>query len=107
MSDLEDRIARFEAHVLAFPDSELPHFALGKAYLEAGREEEAVKELRETIRLKPDYLVPTLILSRLLMDHGLKEEARRLCGKAKELALIQGHEGPLKDVAELEKELAS
>jgi Flp pilus assembly protein TadD len=105
MSDLPDRIKRFQEHAKRFPDSELPHFALGKALLEAGREEEAMAEFRETLRIKPDYLIPHILLARLLMDHGKKEEARDLVRKARPLALAQGHEGPVKDIEELEKEL--
>ena len=104
MSDHESRIKRFQEHAKAFPDSELPHFALAKALLEAGREEEAMAEFRETLRLKPDYLIPHIILARLLLDHGRKDEARALAAKARPLAVAQGHDGPLREIEELEKE---
>lgn len=98
---MEDRINKFREHIKEFPDSELARFALSKAYLAAGRTAEAAEELKRTIEIKPDYLVPHLLLAKALMDLGNNKEARPLVEKAKKLAEEQNHEGPLQEAIEL------
>jgi len=54
MTDLEDRIARFENMVVADPSNDMAHFSLGSAYFDAERYEEAATSFNRCIALNPD-----------------------------------------------------
>lgn len=49
----EARIQQFQQMAEADPENELGHFSLGKAYLEAGRWEEAIVSLSRVLELNP------------------------------------------------------
>lgn len=102
---MEDRISKFREHIKQFPDSELARFALSKAYLDAGRTAEAVEELRKTIEIKPDYLLPHLLLAKAMVDLENPLEAKSFAQKAKQLAEDQNHEGPLQEAIDLLEEI--
>ena len=51
--DADTRIQQFKQMSEADPDNELGHFSLGKAYIEAGRYEDAIAPLTRVIELKP------------------------------------------------------
>ena len=54
MTDLEDRIVRFENMVVADPSNDMAHFSLGSAYFDAQRYEEAATSFNRCIALNPD-----------------------------------------------------
>ena len=54
MTDLDDRIARFENMSVADPSNDMAHFSLGSAYFDAERFEEAANSFNRCIALNPD-----------------------------------------------------
>ena len=54
MTDLDDRIARFENMSVADPSNDMAHFSLGSAYFDAERFKEAANSFNRCIALNPD-----------------------------------------------------
>ena len=52
---MNDRIEQFKNMADADPENEMGHFSLGKAYLDAGRFDEAVASLQRTLQLNPTF----------------------------------------------------
>ena len=107
--DIEARIAKWEAMVRSFPDSDLPRFSLGQALLDAGRLAEAVAAFREVARLNPTNMMAYVHMGRALLELGRLDEAKTACEEGIRLAIDQGHSGPRADceamLAEIEDEL--
>ncbi|HEX4139144.1 MAG TPA: tetratricopeptide repeat protein, partial [Candidatus Methylacidiphilales bacterium] len=57
-------IAKYEALLKSRPHDELLHFSLGKALLDAGRVDEAEKELRTALAAKDDWMIVTMLLAK-------------------------------------------
>lgn len=79
-----DRIAEFEEVAALMPEDPVVRFGLAGAYLAANRAEDAAREYREAIRLKPDYSAAHRGLGRALERTGRPGEAR--------IAYVQGLE---------------
>jgi tetratricopeptide (TPR) repeat protein len=71
----DSRIQRFEQMTAADPENELGHFSLGKAYLEAGRFEEAAGALSRTIELNPRMSKAFHLLGEAYEKAGRRDEA--------------------------------
>lgn len=78
----EDRIEQFKRVVETDPNDEVIRFGLGKLYAEAGKHEEAVEQLREVLRLKPEY-------SAAYLEMGKSLRAIQRTGEA-DAILVQG-----------------
>jgi len=76
--DPEVRIQQFRQMADADPDNELGHFSLGKAYLEAGRFEEAATSLKRVVELKPSFSKAYQLLGTALDRTGHRDEAIRV-----------------------------
>ncbi len=63
-------IAALERASTLDPSSERIHFALGKAYQQAGTDERAIEELKKTIELNPQHEHAHYVLARLYQKHG-------------------------------------
>jgi tetratricopeptide (TPR) repeat protein len=59
------------------PESSRIHFALAKAYQQAGRYEPAIKELQETLRLEPQHERAHYVLAQLYQKQGKRDLARQ------------------------------
>jgi predicted Zn-dependent protease len=93
-SDLDTKIARFQALKAQHPTLEMPRWTLATALAEAGRPEDAIAELRELVALKPDYCVAFLHLGELLVEQERFEEAVAPLERAAALAVEQHHSAP-------------
>lgn len=54
MADTASRIEQFKKMAEADPTNELGHFSLGRAYLDAGQDAEAIASLRRVVELNPN-----------------------------------------------------
>lgn len=68
--DWKDNITLFQSTVASIPDSPIAHYTLGKAYLEKGREEEAISSLRRSAALNPNFPHSRLTLAMIYQDKG-------------------------------------
>jgi tetratricopeptide (TPR) repeat protein len=75
-------IAKYEALLKSRPDDELLRFSLGKALLDAGRMDEAERELRAALAAKEDWMIVTMLLAKIAGQKGDKAPEPRRCGRA-------------------------
>jgi Flp pilus assembly protein TadD len=97
-------IAKYEALLKSRPDDELLRFSLGKALLDAGRVDEAEKELRTALAAKDDWMIVTMLLAKIAGQKGDNAAAKQMWERGLQLAIEQNHEGPEEECrAELAK----
>jgi predicted Zn-dependent protease len=97
-------IAKYEALLKSRPDDELLRFSLGKALLDAGRVDEAERELRTALAAKEDWMIVTMLLAKIAGQKGDKAGAKEMWARGLQLAIDQHHEGPEEECrAELAK----
>ncbi len=97
-------IAKYEGLLKTRPNDELIRFSLGKALLDARRVDEAEKQLREALALKPDWMIVTMLLAKIAQQKDDKATAKALWQKGLELAIAQNHDDPAEECrAELAK----
>lgn len=99
-----DRIAQFSALVARQPYNALFRFSLAQALDAAERREEAAEHYRACCASRADWMMPRILLGKLLLRSGQSASARPLLEEALELAIAQDHEDP---AAELRALLAS
>ena len=75
-SEGSERIKELEAMAQDDPDDELTQFMLGKAYLDAGRAQEAAERLGRAVELRPEHTAAHRFLGNALEKAGRLEEAR-------------------------------
>lgn len=85
-----ERIAEFEEVAGLMPEDPVVRFGLAGVYLEAGRAEDAAREYREAIRLKPDYSAAHRGLGRALERTGRLAEARAAYARGLDVARQTG-----------------
>jgi len=104
-SDPAPRSARFAALVARQPDNELFRFSLAQALLAEDRGAEAVPHLEFCVAKKTDWMMPRILLGRLLIQLGRRDRARHLLEEALQLAMAQQHEDPERELRLLLSEL--
>ncbi|GAB1488437.1 hypothetical protein MASR2M8_08820 [Opitutaceae bacterium] len=88
------RSARFAALVAQQPDNELFRFSLAQALDAEGKLEEAAVHYRFCVDRKSDWMMPRILLGKLLLRSGRQAEARPVLEEALRLAVDQQHEEP-------------
>ena len=101
---MNDAIARYQKMLEQNPDNELTRFSLGKALFDEGDYAAAKEHLALALANKPDWMVVQILLARCELNLGNKAAAKPALERAKELAVKQGHIGPLAQVEELMKQ---
>jgi len=99
--DPEVRIQQFRQMADADPDNELGHFSLGKAYLEAGRFEEAALSLQRVLKLKPTFSKAYHLLGTALDRSGKRNDAIQVMTHGVTVADEQGDRMPRDAMADL------
>lgn len=100
-----DRIAHFSGLVERQPTNEFFRFSLAQALLGAGRDAEAEIHLRHCVAAKADWMIPRILLGKLLLRAQRAAEARSLLEDALQLAVSQSHEAPEAELRTLLAEL--
>src|ERR1051325_738626 len=75
MADINTRIEQFQKMAHDDPDNELGHYSLGRAYLEAGRLQEAIGCLERVISINERMSPAYNLLGSALLKLGRREEA--------------------------------
>jgi Fe-S cluster biosynthesis and repair protein YggX/DNA-binding SARP family transcriptional activator len=101
----DERIERFRKMTEADPDNELGHFSLGKAYLDAGRHEEAVASFRRVLELSQEFSKTYALLGECLVALGRRDEAIETLRKGYVLAHERGDVMPRNEMGVLLREL--
>ena len=100
------RSDNFAALVASQPDNELFRFSLAQALLAEGRGVEAIPHFEACVAKKSDWMMPRILLGKLLLQLGRREEARVLFTDALRLAVDQHHEDPERELRALLADLA-
>jgi tetratricopeptide (TPR) repeat protein len=101
MSQLQERIAQFRKMANDDPDNELGHFRLGQLLLENGQYEEAVKSLRRTLELSPQFSKVYHLLATALLKLDRRQEAVQVLKEGHSVADERGDNIPRDDMAKL------
>src|SRR6185295_14975742 len=75
MNPLQERITQFRKMANDDPENELGHFRLGQLLMEDGQYEEAVKALRRTLELSPQFSKVFQLLGSCLIKLGKRDDA--------------------------------
>lgn len=98
---MSNRTAQFQSLVEKNPDNELFRFSLAQALAAEGRLTDAVPHYEYCVAKKADWMMPRILLGKLLLSLGRRTEAKRLLEAALQLALDQHHEDPERELRAL------
>ena len=101
MSDLAERISRFEHMAAAYPENDMAHFSLGNAYLQAGRHAEAAASLERCLELNPAMSKAFQLAGEAMIKAGWKDKAVATLEQGYEVAAARGDLLPRDAMAEL------
>ena len=103
---MASRVEQFTALVAGQPDNALFRFSLAQALVAEGRAADAVPQLEFCAAKKSDWMMPRIILGKLLVQLNRRAEAKPLLADALRLAIDQHHEDPERELRALLAELA-
>ena len=102
---MSNRSDHFQALVARQPDNELFRFSLAQALVTEGRAEDAVPHYAFCVQKKSDWMMPRILLGKLLLQLGHRADAKPLLEAALQLAIEQHHEDPERELRALLAEL--
>jgi tetratricopeptide (TPR) repeat protein len=102
---LQKKIEQFEKLVAHNASDTLSRFTLGRAYLEAGRAEDAVRILEEALALKADFTAAYVLLGEAYEKAGKLARALKTWNKGVEIAQQKGDLHPRNQMQEHLKRL--
>ena len=80
-------------------------FSLAQALDAAGESDAAETHYRTCVDVKTDWMLPRILLGKLLLKSGRSTEAKPLLENALQLAIDQDHEDPATELQELLRDL--
>jgi len=92
------RVERFQELVGRHPEDERFRFSLAQALIAENRDAEAEPHLAFCVARKSDWMVPRILLGKLMVQLGRHVEARPLLEAALQLAVEQQHEDPEREL---------
>ncbi|MBK9989996.1 MAG: molecular chaperone DnaJ [Verrucomicrobia bacterium] len=101
MSEIVRRSDTFAALVARQPDNELFRFSLAQALVAELRYLDAVEHYKFCVNKKADWMMPRILLGKLLLELGRSPEARLQLQEALKLAVAQEHEDPERELRAL------
>ncbi|MCH7592540.1 MAG: Fe(2+)-trafficking protein [Planctomycetes bacterium] len=100
----DDRIQQFKTMAEADPNNELGHFSLGKAYLEAGRFDDAVVPLKRALEINPRMSKAHQLLADAHDRAGNRETAIKTLEQG---VMVADEQGEFKTRDSMAKQLAA
>lgn len=101
MSDLQNRIERFEHMAAADPDNDMAHFSLGSAYVQAERYAEAAKSFQRCVELNPDMSKAYQLAGESMIKAGWSDQAAQTLEAGYLVAARKGDLMPKNAMADL------
>ena len=98
---MPSRLEHFQALVARQPDNELFRFSLAQALVADGRGAEAVPHYAYCAAKKSDWMMPRILLGKLLLELSRRAEAQPILEVALRLAIQQHHEDPERELRAL------
>ena len=102
---MPSRTEQFHVLVSQQPDNELFRFSLAQALVADGRATDAIPHYEFCVAKKTDWMMPRILLGKLLLSLGRAAEARPLLSQALQLAVDQHHEDPERELRALVADL--
>jgi predicted Zn-dependent protease len=99
------RSEHFQALVDCQPGNELFRFSLAQALVAEGRGAEARPHYEFCVAQRADWMMPRILLGKLLLQLGSPAEAKPWLEAALQLAVAQQHEDPERELRALLAEL--
>ncbi len=107
MPTTQERIEQFKKMAADDPKNELGHFSLGRAYLDAGQNEEAVKSFEHALVLNNKLSKAYQLIAKALLAQNLKDEAIERLNQGVMLADERGDLLPRNEMVGMLKELGA
>jgi Fe-S cluster biosynthesis and repair protein YggX len=107
MSQLSERIAQFRKMATDDPENELGHFRLGQLLMEDKQFEEAVKSLKKTVDLSPQFSKAYQLLGNCLVHLDRKDEAVQTLTKGYQVADERGDNVPREEMEKMLRALGA
>jgi Fe-S cluster biosynthesis and repair protein YggX len=101
MSEIDERIARFEHMAQADPDNDMAHFSLGNAYLQAARFAEAAGCFQRCLELNAEMSKAYQLAGEAMIKAGWADQAVEILNQGYEVASGKGDLMPRNAIAEL------
>jgi predicted Zn-dependent protease len=98
---MASRAQHFQALVDRQPDNELFRFSLAQALVAEGRGAEACSHYEFCVAKRADWMMPRILLGKLLLQLDRRAEAKPLLEAALQLAVTQSHEDPERELRAL------
>ena len=98
---MPSRTENFAALVARQPDNDLFRFSLAQALYSDGRGAEAVVHFEYCVAKKSDWMMPRILLGKLLLQLDRHADAKPLLADALNLAVTQHHEDPERELRAL------
>ena len=98
---MASRVEQYEALVAQQPQNALFRFSLAQALVSEGRPAAAISHFQFCIASKADWMMPRILLGKLLLQLGRGPEAKPLLADALSLAVAQEHEEPERELRAL------
>ncbi|MDB6094968.1 MAG: molecular chaperone DnaJ [Verrucomicrobia bacterium] len=83
------------------PSNALFRFSLAQALVAEGREAESIEHFQICIAGRADWMMPRILLGKVLLQLGRSHAAKALFADALVLAVAQNHEDPEKELRAL------
>lgn len=99
------RVAQFQSLVERQPGNELFRFSLAQALVADAQLAESVPHFEFCAGKKPDWMMPRILLGKVLVQLGRRAEAKAVLNAALQLAIEQHHEDPERELRALLAEL--
>ncbi len=90
MSELQDKIERFQNMATADPTNDMAHFSLGSAYLDAEQFKEATASFEECIKLNSEMTRAMELGGTALLQLGKLDDAKEMLIRGYEQAAARG-----------------
>ena len=98
---MASRAEQFQALVAQQPQNALFRFSLAQALVGEARVLEAVPHFEFCVSSRADWMMPRILLGKLLLQLGRSAEAETLLSDALRLAVEQAHEEPERELRAL------
>jgi len=103
---MPSRVEQFQSLVAQQPANELFRFSLAQALVAENRSEEAIEHYEFCATKKSDWMMPRILLGKLLLQLNRPAEAKPLLEAALGLAVDQHHEDPERELRGMLGDLA-
>jgi predicted Zn-dependent protease len=98
-------VEQFSVLVAQQPENELFRFSLAQALVADGRAAEAIEHYQFCAAKRRDWMMPRILLGKLLLQAGRRADAKPLFEDALHLAVEQHHEDPERELRAILTEL--